>query len=109
MKIRLEKYNKSKTYMSPSSVIMTPEVVAKEYPATQAFTHVIETDASGEMMYAINSLASLRGMYDIDPALSEDAAIAALEVIRNTPPPEAEPSAEERIAAAMEFQNMMSL
>ena len=41
--------------------------------------------------------------------LSEEEAIAALEVIVNTPPPEPEPTADERIAAALEFQNILGL
>ena len=60
---------------------------------------------------SMDNLSVLRDVYDIDAALSEDEAIAAIEEIINTPqdPVEQEPSAEERIAAALEYQVMSSL
>lgn len=60
-------------------------------------------------MFALQNLSAMRTFYNIDKSLSEDEAIAKIQEIVNTPPPEPEPSAEERIAAAMEFQNMMTL
>ena len=45
----------------------------------------------------------------VDSSLSEDEAIAKIEEIRNTPPAEPDPSAEERIAAALEYQNLANL
>lgn len=60
-------------------------------------------------MFALQNLSAMRTFYNIDKSLSEDEAIAKIQEIVNTPPPEPEPSAEERMAAAMEFQNMMTL
>jgi hypothetical protein len=60
-------------------------------------------------MFALQNLSAMRTFYNIDKSLSEDEAIAKIQEIVNTPPPEPEPSAEERMAAAMEFQNMMML
>lgn len=60
-------------------------------------------------MFALQNLSAMRTFYNIDKSLSEDEAIAKMQEIVNTPPPEPEPSAEERMAAAMEFQNMMTL
>lgn len=60
-------------------------------------------------MFALQNLSAMRTLYNIDKSLSEDEAIAKIQEIVNTPPPEPEPSAEERMAAAMEFQNMMTL
>ena len=54
-------------------------------------------------------LAGLRVVYQLDPALSDDEAIAAMEVIRNAPPPDPEPDVNERLAAAMEFQNILTM
>ena len=51
----------------------------------------------------------MRGVYGVDSSLTEDEAIAKIEEIINTPAPEAEPTAEERIASALEFQNMINL
>ena len=45
----------------------------------------------------------------IDSSLSEDKAIAKIEESRNTPSSEPEPSVEERIAAALEYQNLANL
>nr|DAN38389.1 MAG TPA: hypothetical protein [Caudoviricetes sp.] len=60
-------------------------------------------------MFALQNLSAMRTFYNIDKSLSEDEAIAKIQEIVNTPTPEPEPSAEERMAAAMEFQNMMML
>ena len=58
----------------------------------------------------IHSLAVLADAYNIPEELSDEDALVffvnALEAERNKVP---EPTAEERIAAAMEFQNIMSL
>lgn len=106
--LKIEKYTGAKVYQSPSGGLMTRERVLAEWEAALTFTHIIETDEAGEVMFACQNLAAIRSMYGIDPALSEDEAIAKIEEIRNTPPPEPEPSAEERIAAAMEYQNLIN-
>lgn len=92
--------------MFPTGRIATPEIISSEYSAVNTFTHIIETDESGEVMFAINNLSAMRTMYEIDKTLTEDEAIIALQEILNTPPPEPEASAEERIAAALEYQNL---
>lgn len=108
MKI-LKKYDPTKTYMFPSGTIATPEVVKQKYPATAVFTHLIETDESDQVLFALQNLAAMRTMYDIDPTLTEDEAIAAISDILNAPQPEPGPSAEERIAAALEYQNLTNM
>lgn len=109
MKKKIEKYTGDKTYMFPNGAIATKEAVLKQFPAALAFVHYVETDENGEVMWAFQNLSAMRTMYDIDSSLSEDEALAKIEEIINTPPPEPEPSAEERMASAMEFQNLMSL
>lgn len=105
--MKVIKYDNSKIYMFPNGELATPEKVLEKFPATAHFTHIIETD--GEVLFAVQNLSAMRNFHGIDPVLTEEEAIAAIEVIVNTPAPEPEPSAEERIAAAMEFQNLMSL
>ena len=107
---KLEKYE-GKTYMAPSGTLYTPERIKQDFEAIDVFPHVIQTDENGEMCWAVMNLSAMRSQYAIDPALSEAEAIAKLEEIINTPPeePEAAPSAEERIAAALEFQNLLSM
>lgn len=107
--IKLEKYTGEKTYMYPSGGLATPDDVKAQYPAITVFAHVIETDEHSEILWAIENLSAMRALYNIDPALSEDEAIAALEEIRNAPQEEPEASAEERIAAALEFNNLLNM
>ena len=51
----------------------------------------------------------MRNFHGIDPALGDTDALAAMDAKVNAPAQDSEPSAEERIAAALEFQNLMSL
>lgn len=108
---KLEKYTGEKTYMAPSGTLYTPERIQQDFESILVFPHVIQTDENGEMCWAVMNLSAMRSQYEIDPALSEGEAIAKLEEIINTPPeePDTTPSAEERIAAALEFQNLMSM
>ena len=104
------KYTGDKTFMFPNGGLATPEVVAEQYPAVKAFTHIVETDDNCEVLFAIQNLSAMRNIYNIDPSLTEDEAIAKIEEIVNTPEPEStEATAEERIAAALEYQVMASL
>ena len=104
----LEKYSNTKTYMFPNGAIGTPEIVTAKYPAVGVFAHIVETDDSGEVMFALQNLSAMRSMHGIDSALTEDEAITAIETIINIVP-EQEASAEERIAAALEYQNLLTM
>ena len=109
MNYKLEKYT-GKTYMAPSGALYTPERIKQDFEAIDVFPHVIQTDSSGEMCWGVYKLSALRDQHDIPAELSEDEAIAALETILNTPQPvDTTPSAEERIAAALEYQNLVNL
>lgn len=106
----LEKYDGTKTYMFYTGRLATPEVIKEEYPASELFTHVVETDVSGEVFGGFYNLSSLRSVYEIDLTLSEDEAISAIETIFNTVPEvSSTPTAEERTAAALEFLALSSL
>ncbi|MEG1514711.1 MAG: hypothetical protein RSD95_07510 [Clostridia bacterium] len=106
----IEKYDGTRTYMFPSGVVATPEVMAAKYPAVLQFAHIIESDENREVCWAIQNLSAARSMNGIDPALSEAEAIAALEEIANAAPIVVNaPAAEERMAAALEYQNMVTL
>lgn len=106
---KLEKYT-GKTYMAPSGTLYTPERMKQDFEAVDVFPHVIQTDENSEMCWAVMNLSAMRSQYAIDPSLTEDEAIAALEEMINTPQEvDSTPSAEERIAAALEFQNLMTM
>ena len=103
------KYDGTKTFMYPNGAVATPEKVLQDFPAVLTFTHIIETDEAEEVCFAVQNLSAMRGIYNIDKSLSEEEAIQAIQDILNTPPEEPEPSAEERIASALEYQNLMSM
>lgn len=105
--LKLEKFTGDKTYMFPNGAVATPDVIRQQFPAVDHFPHVLEVN--GDVCQAVMSLSALRQMHNIDDVLSESEAIQAIQTIINTPPPEPEPTAEERIAASLEFQNLMML
>ena len=106
----IEKYTGEKTYMFPNGALANPEAVLQQFPAALTFTHIVETDENGEVMFALQNLSAMRSLYNIDVTLTEDEGISAIQEIVNTPEPvNTEPTAEERIAAAMEYQVMASL
>ena len=107
---KIIKYTGDRTFMFPNGELATPEVINKQYPAVAVFTHIVETDDNYEVMFAIQNLSAMRNIYKVDSGLTEDEAIAKIEEIVNTPDSEnTEPTAEERIAAALEYQVMASL
>lgn len=104
--IQVRMYDSTKTYMYPNGQLATPEDVRNRYPAVTVFPHIIETDRQEQVLYALENLCGTREMRGIDPALTDEEAVKAIEEIINAPQI-AEPGAEERIAAALEFQNLM--
>ena len=61
-------------------------------------------------MFAMQNLSAMRSQHGIDSSLTEAEAITAIQDILNTPETVSEePTAEERIAAALEYQVMASL
>lgn len=113
--IKLELYTGEKTYMFPNGKVATKGVVLEKYPAAEAFTFVVQTNESGEVMEGFFPLSTLRSRHGIAKELSDEEAVQAIEDIMNTPAPELEPepdaqtAALEDIAAQLEYQNMMSL
>ena len=106
----VEKYTGEKTYMAPNGRIYDKESVLKDFPAALTFSHIATTDENGEVLFALQNLSAMRSQYGIDKSLTESEAIVAIQDILNTPQPEnTDPTAEERIAAALEYQVMSSL
>jgi hypothetical protein len=109
MKI-IEKYTGEKTYMFPNGTLATPEEMQQQFPAVLTFAHIIETDEMGEVAFAVQNLNAMRSFYNLDSALTEAEAIAAIQEIVNTEPEvDDTPTPDERIAAALEYQVMASL
>ena len=100
----IEKYTGEKTYMFPNGDIGTPEKVYAQWPAAKSFTYIVE------VMWGFDNLSAICSMEGIDKSLSEEEKIAKIQEIRNTVPEvDNTPSAEERIAAALEYQNVMAM
>ena len=111
----LEKYTGEKTYMYPNGALATKERVLADFEAALAFPHVVETDVKGQVMFGFYNLAALETQYGIEPELTDEEAILAIQDAMNAPIPEpeektnAQTAALENIAAQLEFQNMMAL
>ena len=106
----IEKYTGEKTYMFPNGSLATKDAVLQQFPAALSFAHIVETDEGHEVMFALQNLSAMRSMYNIDVTLTENEAIAVIQEVVNTPEPvNTEPTADERIAAEMEYQVMASL
>lgn len=107
-------YDNSKNYLFPNMKVATPEIIAMEYNAVNIpdLICVIETDETGIMFYTspepIQVMAGRIGA-DISTCTTDDERLQAISGVLNAPAPEPEPTAEERIAAAMEYQNLLSM
>ena len=99
----LEKYTGDKTYMFPNGGMGTPQAVKEKFPAVTAFTHVVETDESGEVMFALQNLSAMCTMHGVSQQLTKKKKIAALSEILNAPDEEeSSVSPEIRQAEALE-------
>lgn len=106
----VEKYTGEKTYMAPTGKLYTKEEVLNDFPAALAFAHIATTDENGEVLFALENLSAMRSHYGIESSKTEKEAIAEIQEILNTPQEvNTDPTAEERIAAALEYQVMASL
>lgn len=110
-KINLEIYNPEKTYLYPNMQIATPEHIQANYSAVNNFKCVITTDSEGEMFYSVEPLNAMAQRLGVDKTqyVTDEELLEAMEEILNTPPAvNTEPTAEERIASALEYQNLIA-
>ena len=113
--IYLKLYNPADTYTSPAGTLMDATKVAEEFPASQVFPYIVQTDESGIVMYGFYNLSGMRSKYNVDSNLSDAEAVQAVENAMNAEQEAQEVEAasyispEERIAAALEFQTLTSL
>lgn len=107
--VKIEKYTGEKTYILGNGELGTRERILELWPAALTIAHVAETDEMGECLMAFDPLSRLRSILGVDRALTEDQAIAAIEAMRNAEPEPPAPDALERLAAAIEFQNVLAL
>lgn len=107
--VKLTKYTGDTTYVLGNGELGTKARMLALWPAALTVTHVAETDEAGECLLAFDPLSRLRSVLDIDRSLDEEAAIRAIEALRNRASESAPPDPAERLAAALEFQNVLSL
>ena len=107
----LVKIYDGKTRMFPTKKIVTSEVFYDKYPAAREFTFVIVTDDSDQIISQVEPLNAMKARYNVPQDTPDYEAVIAIQEAMNTPPePVAvEPSAEERIAASLEYQNLLSM
>jgi hypothetical protein len=104
------RYDNTKTYYYLTGKEAKPEDILEQYPATAFATYIMETDRDEMLMLSMDMLSMIRGVYNISDSLNDDEAIAEVERISNLPPEvDTTPTAEERIASALEFQTLMSM
>jgi hypothetical protein len=107
---KVEFFDNKKTYMYPNMTVATPERIVGDYSAVNNFRCVVTTDDYGEMFYAVESFNAMKSRLGIDPALSDADALTAISTILNAPAPVSDvASPEERIASALEFQNVLAM
>lgn len=113
MATRYTIWDKQTPVITPIGEYFTPEQWIERYPAAQALTYVCQ---SGEINGGFfDSLAQMKAVYgqagcDFSSCETDEdylVAIEAFEDAQRTAEPEA--SAEERIAAALEAQNLMAM
>jgi hypothetical protein len=110
--INLELFDRTKTYITPDGHVQTPEALGMMFSLVNVpdLKLVIQTDVTATYLYTtpepLGTLAQRLGLDYTQYATDEDL-LVAMEDILNAPQPVPEPTAEERIAAAMEYQNLM--
>lgn len=109
-------WNKKDTIITPSGAVYTADEWMNEYPVAR-LEHIKVVCSAGEVNGGFfATLGQMVDMYtgmgcDFSEAESDEdklRAIEAFEIKMNTPDPNPAPTANERIAAALEFQNMMA-
>ncbi|GAA4294263.1 hypothetical protein GCM10023142_31180 [Anaerocolumna aminovalerica] len=110
--IYLEFYDPTKTYVFQNLVVATPDLIQVNYPAiaNPDLKCVIMTDATHTVFKGYGILSNYIDEYHIDVAGKEDEDILKeIEYKMNEPLPVPKPTAEDRIAAALEYQNLLSM
>lgn len=105
---KFEFYNSEKTYLFPNLELATPERIQMEFSAVNNFKCVVETDEEGQIFYASYLFTDIRDRLGVERGLSDEETLIKMAEKINTPPViNSEPTAEERIASAMEYQNLL--
>ncbi len=107
MAVNLTIWDHATSLKLPDGKTYSKEEIEAKYPIQADGVTVLEW-VSTNIVGGIDNLETLKNVFSIDSALSDEAALAAIIEVK-TNPLEADPTAEERIAAALEYQNLTSL
>jgi hypothetical protein len=110
--VNLELFDRTKTYVTPDGRVQTPEAIGMMFAIVNIpdLKLVIQTDITATYLYtAPEPLGTMAQRLGLDYTLyaTDEDLLVAMENILNAPQPEPEPTAEERIAASLEYQNLM--
>lgn len=93
----LEKYTGEKDYVFPDGRLADVNAVLAKYETALNYTWIVHTDDGGEILLYLYLLSNFRALYEIDPLLSDDDAIQAIQDKMNEPPEEVESDVYERV------------
>lgn len=105
----LKIWNKTETIYLADGTPCTPEDVMTKWPFSRHFDTLLEMN--GPLVVGIDCLPMIADMCGVDAELPAEEQLAAIQAIMEAQrqPAESVPSPEERMAAALEFQNMVAL
>ncbi len=111
MKRFMEFYNPNKEYYFQNYQKADHETLIKEYPIliNENIDCVIETDVDGIFFAGFYPLSILKGLYYEKIDFTEMTKDEILDAICNYQEPAPLPTSEERIAAQLELQNLLSM
>lgn len=108
--MNLKFWDKTETLLLADGTPADYNGVVTRWPFAAHVPVVLEMN--GPLVAAIDSLPVLESVYKIDVNLSDEDKLAAIKAAREAaqnPPTSGDPTPEERLAAALEFQNMLAL
>jgi hypothetical protein len=111
-KINLELFDRTKTYVTPDGNAQTPDALGMMFTIVNVpdIKLVIQTDITATYLYTspepLGTMAQRLGL-DYTQYATDEELLVAMEDILNVPQAVPEPTAEERIAASLEYQNLM--
>ena len=108
-------WDRTSNFITPSGTLLTPADVEDRYPASRFVTYVCAAgEINGAFFTPLNQMVAIYEEQGVDFSecdTNEDilTAIEAFEYAVNHPEDTGESTVEERIAAALEFQNILAL
>lgn len=107
--IKLRIWDKETPMVYANGYEASPEQVMTDFPWSKHSTGFSDHYGDSPMIIGFYPLLQFRHLKNIDANLSDKEALAEIEWIMNEPEQVHIASPEERIAAALEFQNILSM